>query len=452
MSKIDRLMRSLNGRGDVEAVIDRDRTYSYRDLDRRRADWRVTLRERAVAPGEVVGLRADFTFDTVALFLTLVEHRTIVAMVPPEGADERARIRAGELGSLFRFDAEGGWTWERVGASSLNPLIELVRAAGSAGLVVFTSGSTGLPKAVLHDLERFLGKFDRAKKKLRTLAFLPFDHIAGIDTLFYALASGSTLVLSGGRDIRTVCRTVARHGVEVLPVSPTFLNLLCVSGEYVEHDLSSLKIVTFGSEPMTPAVLERTREILPDCRLVQKYGTSEFGSPRSRIRTDGSLWLRLDGEGCEVRVREGLLWVKSESAMLGYLNAPDPSRRDGWICTGDEVVVDGNWMRILGRRSEIINVGGEKVHPAEVENAILEIEGVLEAHVRGESHPLTGSIVTATVRVSRGSEDAEKMASAIRRHCRSRLERHKVPVKVRVVGEPLADARAKKKASPGAGE
>ena len=283
MSRLETLLRSLDGRDDAEAVVERDRTLSYRDLARRRADWVAVLRERGVAPGEVVGLRAGFTVDSVALFLALAEQRAIVAMIPPDVADERTSIEGGEVASLFRFDANGNWSWERCGSATDHPLIERVRSSGSAGLVVFTSGSSGRPKAVLHDLERLLGKFDQASKRLRTMAFLPFDHIAGLDTLFYSLASGSTLIIPEKRDVHTVCRTVERHGVEVLPVSPTFLNLLAVSGEYAHHDLSSLKIVTFGSEPMSESVLRRTREVFPDCRLVQKYGTSEFGAPRSRL-------------------------------------------------------------------------------------------------------------------------------------------------------------------------
>ena len=92
--------------------------------------------------------------------------------------------------------------------------------------------------------------------------------------------------------------------------------------------------------------------------------------------------------------------------MLGYLNAPSPFDDEGYFDTGDKVEVDGEWLRILGRESEIINVGGSKVYPAEVEDALLEIEGVVDAAVHGEAHPITGQIVAATVVLDRAEPAA----------------------------------------------
>ncbi|MCH8006732.1 MAG: AMP-binding protein, partial [Planctomycetes bacterium] len=137
------------------------------------------------------------------------------------------------------------------------------------------------------------------------------------------------------------------------------------------------------TEPMRQSTLRRFHELLPKVQLQQTYGLTETGVLRSKSKSSDSLWVRIGGKGFETRVVEGILQIKAESAMLGYLNAPNPFTEDGWMDTGDLVEVDGEFIRFLGRESEIINVGGEKVYPAEVENVIQQMEGVEDVAVTG---------------------------------------------------------------------
>jgi acyl-coenzyme A synthetase/AMP-(fatty) acid ligase len=292
-------------------------------------------------------------------------------------------------------------------------------------------------------LERFLLKYDKPGKRMRTIAFLLYDHIAGIDTLFYTLSSGGVLIAPDRRDPRSICRLIESCRAEVLPTSPTFLNLLSISGEYADFDLSSLKIVTYGSEPMNQSTLDRVQRVFSSAQILQKYGTSEFGSPRSRSRGRDSLWLEFDADGMQTRVINGMLQVKSDTAMLGYLNAPSPFDEEGWYRTGDIVECEGDWVHIRGRECEIINVGGEKVYPQEVEAVILELEFVKDAIVRGKSNPITGQIVTAEINVRR-SIDEQVAWREVRKHCRARLAPHKVPVRVMLSEEALTTDRQKK--------
>ena len=132
--------------------------------------------------------------------------------------------------------------------------------------------------------------------------------------------------------------------------------------------------------------------MFPRIKLQQTYGLSEVGILRSKSKDSNSLWVKI-GEGFETRVSNGLLEIKAKSAMLGYLNAPSPFTNDGWFKTGDEVDVDGDYFLIKGRKSEIIDVGGEKVYPQEVENIILGLDYVQDVLVYGESHPIVGSII-----------------------------------------------------------
>ena len=135
--------------------------------------------------------------------------------------------------------------------------------------------------------------------------------------------------------------------------------------------------------------------------------------------------------------------MKARSSMLGYLNAPSPFTEDGWFNTNDVVEVDGEYVRILGRKSDIINVGGEKVYPAEVENVIQELDEVAEVTVYGEKNAITGNIVCADV-TAVSQLDQSELVALVKRHCREKLQRYKVPVRVNVVTEQQHTERFKK--------
>ena len=130
--------------------------------------------------------------------------------------------------------------------------------------------------------------------------------------------------------------------------------------------------------------------------------------------------------------------------ILGYLNAPSPFTEDGWFKTGDAVEVDGEYIKILGRKSEIINVGGEKVHPQEVENVILEIDNVAEVTVYGEKNPIIGNIVCAKIRLHDNNVH-KGIINEIKNHCRKKLQNYKIPIKIFIEDELQHSERFKKK-------
>jgi acyl-CoA synthetase (AMP-forming)/AMP-acid ligase II len=145
----------------------------------------------------------------------------------------------------------------------------------------------------------------------------------------------------------------------------------------------------------------------------------------------------------ETRVADGTLWIRARSAMLGYLNAPSPFDADGWFNTEDEVEVDGEYMRLKGRRSEIINVGGQKVYPAEVESVLLRMENVKDVLVHGERNPLTGQVVTARFQLE-SPEPLDVLRRRMREHCRAVLLPFQIPARVEIAEKPQHSARFKK--------
>lgn len=441
--RIETLVSSFVECGAHLALIDRGRMVSYQELFHAVESWRPFLVTHGIGPEVVAVLRSDYSLEAISFFIATLRAGAVAALLPLSSSDTEVLMDdACAHGRVSFSGAVGAATWLKRNQAGSHPLLAELATRESSGFIIFSSGSTGRAKAILHETDRFLKKFENAGKAFRTVSFLLFDHIAGLDTLFYGLSSGGAVVFPQSRDPASVARLIQDTNIEVLPASPTFLRLLCLSEEACQFNLTSLKIITYGSEPMDLSTLNRLHERFPWVRLIQKYGTSEFGAPRSKSREDGSLWIKIGGDGFSVRVCDGVLWVQADGAMLGYLNAPPPTTQDGWLCTGDAVEVDGEWIRILGRESDLIIVGGEKVFPAEVEQTILQLPQFREARVWGEKHALTGQIVCAAVVADTPLGDDEAL-QLIRRHCASKLARYKIPVKVSVSHVTFVGSRHK---------
>ncbi len=441
--EIDFLCRVFDELAGEEAILWRDETRTYGWLNTEITRLRAHLSEGGGVAGKIVSLEGACSPGAIALLLALVAEAAIIvplSSVPEasiEGMLEVAQVES-------RIDLEGGLRVVATGRSADHALYRELRASGHPGLVLFTSGTSGAPKAAVHDLSRLLRKFHVRRHRLRTLLFLLFDHIGGLDSLFNALSNGSALVLTESRAPDAICELVERHRVEVLPAAPSFLNMLLLSEAHRRYDLSSLRVITYGAEVMPRSTVARLAEAFPGVTLLQKYGLTEVGTLRSRSRSSDSVWVKMGGEGFQLRVVDGLVQIKAESAMLGYLNAPSPFTADGWLVTGDMVEVDGEYFRILGRQSDVVNVGGEKVLPAEVEEVILEVPGVADAAVYGEKNALLGQIVCARLWAAPAGDRAALPARVLA-HCKERLAPYKVPFKIKVVeGERPSTDRQKK--------
>lgn len=441
---IDWLFERMSKWRNDTALVWADRPATYGEILDMVNRWRTRLDDNAVQSGQVLALHGDYTPQAVALLLALIERGVIVVPLTEAAEVHRAEfLDIAEVEVEVSFDDADTWTFERRAVVASNPLVMQLREMGEPGLVLFSSGSTGKSKAALHNFTHLLDKFKVERHRMVTLNFLLLDHIGGINTLLYTLSNGGTVVSVQSRDPMFVCRAIEQFQVELLPTSPTFLNLLLISEAYKHHDLSSLRLVTYGTEVMPASTLAQVHELFPNLRLLQTYGLSELGILRSKSKDSGSLWVKVGGEGFETKVVDGTLWIKAHSAMLGYLNAPSPFDEEGWMNTGDMVEVDGEYIRILGRKSEIINVGGRKVYPAEVESVLLQMDNVKDAVVVGERNLLTGNIVRAQINLFE-PEDAKSFKKRMRAFCRDKLETFKIPVKVEISSQQQYNARYKR--------
>ncbi len=429
---------------DATAIVWCDHPCSYGHLLQMVDEEKAYLAQAGIGRGVVLALEGDYSPRACALLLALIDRDAIV--VPLTRTVEAHReefLGIAEVEWVLSFDETDNVRPEHRGGPPGHPLLRQLIEAGEPGLVLFSSGSTGKSKAVLHNFHQLLEKFKVPRQRMTTLTFLLLDHIGGINTLLYTLSNSGTVVSTPSRDPAEVCRLVERHKVELLPTSPTFLNLLLLSEAYKQHDISSLKLVTYGTEVMPESTLRRLHEALPNLTLQQTYGLSELGILRSKSKDSGSLWVKVGGEGFETKVVDGTLWIRAKSAMLGYLNAPSPFDADGWMNTEDVVEVDGEYIRILGRKSEIINVGGSKVSPSEVESVLMQMDNIRDITVYGAPNPIIGRMVVARVNLME-PEDPIELTRRVRAFCRDKLAPFKIPVKVELAGHELFSPRYKK--------
>jgi acyl-CoA synthetase (AMP-forming)/AMP-acid ligase II len=371
----------------------------------------------------VIEVQAPTTIEGLAMLLAIGETGHIALPLPaelPEAEQDRRRLIANSS--------------------------QLYNQLEGSGLVLFSSGTSGEPKGMLHNLDALLGRYKNlGARKDRSLLLLLIDHIGGLDSAFRCLFSGSTLVVPETRSPEVAGQAIASHQVNVLPASPTFLNLLLLSGTAQKHDLSTVEIIAYGAEAMPQKVLSRLAKTFPNAQLQQKFGTSETGAIRIKSIGNESLFFRIEDSDTQWKIVEEELWLKTPSRVLGYLNAADGGlEADGWYRTGDLVETDEHKnLRIIGRASAVINVGGQKVHPSEVEAILNEIEGIEAVSVYGMEAPITGSSVACEIVVS-GDEGSRVWKRTIRNHCRGKLAPWKIPSSVKIVDTISVNIRMKK--------
>ena len=443
---IDFLIKNFKDSADNEWITWKGELLLYSQLLERMEKAAFFIRDNNINTGTVVAFVGDFTPNSIALLLTLIANNNIIiplSFQEKESLNLKMKIAQAEF--IITMDEESdSFLVVNTGYIATHEYYNKIRAENVSGLVLFTSGTSGFPKAAVHNFVKLLKKFEQQRKTYRTINFLLFDHWGGLNTLFSILSNCGLVIPVKDRNPEKVCFLIQSHKIQLLPVSPSFLNLLIIGESYKKYRLDSLELITYGSEPMPETTLKKARAIFPDVRFQQTYGLIELGVLRSKSKDDGSLWVKLGGEGYELRVRENLLEIKAESAMIGYLNAPSPFTEDGYFMTGDIVEQNGEYFKVLGRKSELINVGGEKVYPQEVENLILQYPGVEDVTVYGEKNVIMGNIVCAKVYIVELLDEKE-VVRGIKNFCKQSLASFKVPVKIKIQDHPLFNSRYKKK-------
>lgn len=305
-------------------------------------------------------------------------------------------------------------------------------------LLVLTTGSTGAPKGVRHDWSRQLARMEGARDgsgQVWLLAYGP-NQFAGLQVLIHVLGTGATLVAPSVRRPQAVLELVHDHRVDHISATPTFWRFMLAEFRADARPTPELKQITLGGEAAPGALLEELRTTFPAAKISHIYAGSEFGSTGSvRDGTDGlpaSLLEGHDDADVSLKIVDGELWVRSSASMLGY-HGEDDRPADEWWPTGDLVDVVDDRIVFRGRKTDVINVGGVKVHPLPVEDRVTAVPGVKVARVYGRTNALVGAVVAVDVVADAGVDERE-LKAAIRDACAD-LPRPWQPRSIQVVEE-----------------
>lgn len=380
--------------------------------------------------GDVVALVGDFDPKSIIILLKLIEKNIILV---PLSIDTKIQHDYFFKSALVDVVIEDGKV-RRFNHGLKHKLIQALREKKHAGLVLFSTGTTGQPKAILHDLTLFMKRFETPRPTLRTLNFLLFDHIGGLNTLLHTLFNKGTVIAPKSRNVQDILSTCLEHDVEVLPATPTFLRMMLMSGLVPKKVPKNLKIITYGTERMDQTTLDEMCSLLPNVDFRQTFGMSELGIVRVKSENRNSLYMKIGGEGVSTKVVEKILYINSDTRMLGYLNAPSPFDQDGWYNTNDMVEVKQAYFKVVGRTSDVINVGGLKFMANEVEKVCLDFPDISFVKAFPRDNPITGQHVELVVQPKKENLiDKNLLISFLK----EKLQPHMVPKRVKIENVPI---------------
>ncbi len=378
---------------------------------------------KEVHSGDVVAIIGDFNPLSILTLLRLIDIGVVVVPLTIETRHEHEYFFESALVDVV---IEGCEVKLRKHAKK-HDFIEKLRESGHAGLVLFSTGTTGRPKAILHDLTLFLKRFETPRPTLRTINFLLFDHIGGINTLLHTLFNKGVVIAPEFRTVDSILEICRDYDVEVLPTTPTFLRMMLISGAVPSKVPTCLKVITYGTERMDQPTIDELCRLLPQVDFRQTFGMSELGIVRVKSEGRDSLYMKIGGEGVETRVVGGVLQIRSNSRMIGYLNASSPFDAEGWYDTKDVVDVKGDYYKVTGRISDVINVGGLKFMASEVERVALAFPNVSLVKATSKQNPITGQHVELLVQPTTDGElDKESLMAFLK----EKLQSHMVPKRI----------------------
>jgi acyl-CoA synthetase (AMP-forming)/AMP-acid ligase II len=324
--------------------------------------------------------------------------------------------------------------------------------------ILFTSGTTGRSKGAMSahrqtvEVARVWGELGEVTRADRYLVVNPFFHSFGYKAgIVVSLLTGATVVPMAVFDASGLMRLVEEHGVTVLPGAPTIYSTLLEAPDRGEFDLSSLRFAVTGAAVVPVALVERMQSEMGFDLVLTAFGMTECvvgtmcrrGDPDEVVagtcgRVVPGLEMRIAQPGGNDPLppgQEGELLFRGDTVMLGYLDDPEATTEavdaDGWLHTGDVGKVDeAGYLAITDRLKDVFIVGGFNVYPAEVEQVLARLDGVVESAVVGVPDDRLGEVGKAFVVRRSGSSLTEADVTA---YVKERLANFKVPRHVELV-------------------
>lgn len=477
LTPLDLLARARRLFPERVGVIDGDESWTYGELaDRCDRLARVLRDELGVHPGDVVAWLCGNTHELLEAYYGVLLAGAVllplnIRLAPAELRaildDSRAVLLVrhpdqpdpGHRGPTVVLDAAHA---RRLAAQPVGEVAPPPVDERAAAELFYTSGSTGAPKgALLSHRGLYLHAIHSALTMGLTgddvvLHTIPLFHVNGWGTPHFVTGLGGVHVLLPRFDAGEVLRLVERHRVTRLFLVPAMARMLLDHPDVAERDLSSVRQVSVGGAPASPALL-RDLEAAVGCPCICGYGMTESGPTLTRSlpkpgaastleqrATTGLPILGVDvrvlaPDGTEVPwdgVAVGEVCARSNHVMIGYLNAPEATAevlRDGWLHTGDLAVVDPDgYLSIVDRMKDLIVSGGENISSVEVEHALAAHPAVREAAVVGVPDERWGEVPKAFVSLLPG---ATAEVAELTEWVRARLAGFKVPKSIVVLDE-----------------
>ncbi|HEY4276294.1 MAG TPA: class I adenylate-forming enzyme family protein [Rhizomicrobium sp.] len=300
--------------------------------------------------------------------------------------------------------------------------------------VMFTSGTTGAPKMVGHTLKALTGAIRPTDDKIIWGTFYDIRRYGGLQIFLRAVLGGASLILSDtAESAAEFLERLGRDGVTHLTGTPSHWRRALMSPAMAQI---APRYVRLSGEIADQAVLDSLKARFPDAAMGHAYASTEAGVGFEV--TDGREGFPdsfVGGTGpVEMRVVDGSLQIRSSRIASGFVGSTDRLGEEGFVDTGDMVELRGDRYYFAGRRGGIINVGGLKIHPEEVEAVINRHPAVRQSRVSGRKSPITGAIVVAEIVLVDG-QNPEEAKEEILRLCRANLKPFQVPAMVRPVAK-----------------
>jgi acyl-coenzyme A synthetase/AMP-(fatty) acid ligase len=314
-----------------------------------------------------------------------------------------------------------------VSAASLETMNSVVRniLASRSEITIFTSGTTGQPKKIVHsvaDLTRAVRKGDKYGSDVWAFAYNP-THMAGLQVFFQAFANLNPLINVFNKPENSIRNAINKYGITHISATPTFYRLLTAERVYPE-----VRRVTLGGEKSDRKLYASLSKLFPNAKINNVYASTEAGS---LFASNDENFRIPETIADKIRIENGELLI--HKSLLGKSNGFTCD--DDYYGSGDivEWVDEANGVfKFIMRKNELINTGGYKINPNEVEEAVLSISGIMQCRVYGKPNSVLGNILCADVKKETQCSLSE---TEIRRILSSKLQDFKIPRKIQFVDE-----------------
>ena len=322
--------------------------------------------------------------------------------------------------------------------------------AGDLASIIYTSGTTGRPKGVmlshanLYSNTRSILDYLGLQHTDRVMNVLPFYYSYGNSVLHTHIAAGASIVLENSMLYpQRVLEQLVEYKATGFSGVPSTYSLLLRRSRLAEFDLSSLRYLTQAGGAMSADAIQRMRRFVPGADFFVMYGQTEASARLSYVppgqldAKPGSIGIAISGVNLELRDRQarrvkqgdtGEIWAAGENIMLGYWREPEMTAAvlaDGWLRTGDLAYQDEDgYFYLVGRASDMIKSGAHRISPQEIEEVLLELDGIKEAAAVGVDDELLGQVIKVAVVPEAGSGIDKRSLLA---HCRQNLAIYKIP-------------------------